>query len=102
MRASLALSCSFRDSLRASASSSSALLLGPGRLGVDVLLGPVGGPHLVEAVLGLEELLDLLEVHPERLAQLEDALELDQVARPGSGARPPAVYCDGLSRPSSS
>jgi hypothetical protein len=52
----------------------------PGRGGVELLLGPVGGPDLVEALFGLEEPLDLLEVHPERLAQLEDALELDQVA----------------------
>ena len=35
---------------------------------LDLLLGPVGGAHLVEPLLGLEEPLDLLQVHPERLA----------------------------------
>src|ERR1700686_2471577 len=56
------------------------LLLEPGCFGVHLPLGAVGGPHLVESLLGLQELLDLLEVHAECLAQLEDAPELDEVA----------------------
>ena len=56
MRVSLASSCSFRDSLSCSASSSSAFCWSRAALVLHLPFGPVGGAHLVESLFGVQEL----------------------------------------------
>ena len=79
IRASLDLICSASDSLSTRASSSVAFCSARAFLARPSLGRPVAGPQLVQPGLEGEELLDLVEVHPEHLAQLQDALEVRQV-----------------------
>ncbi len=101
MRASLTLICSANDSFSTRASCRVAFCSANAFLLVASLRGAVGRPQLVESRLEGEELTDLVEIHAEHLTQLEDPLQVGEVFRRVAPLAP-AVYSDGVSRPSSS